>query len=354
MNPTVFVLSAALLTLSATGCADRSRSCETSPTVQIATVESYAGLQTLEFPGRVEAAGDARLAFKVAGRLQHIYAREGAFVRRGQTLAALDDRDYKLQSEAVEAEYRRLRAEAERVMALYADSVATPDAYDKARYGLRQIEAKYENARNQLADTRLTAPFDGYVQKHLVDPGTVVGAGMPVLTFISNGAPEIEINIPGSEYVRRNDFAGFEATFDFWPDRRIPLQMIGIAPKANANQLYAMRLAVPADARPLPTPGMNTMVTVSFSAGAGARSAIPASALFRRDDTSRVWVLAPDSTVHSRAVRIERLHTDGRAVLSEGLESGERIVSAGVHVLHEGQHVRPLSAPSHTNIGGIL
>ena len=39
-----------------------------------------------------------------------------------------------------------------------------PDAYDKARYGLQQITAKYENSRNQLADTEIRMPFDGYVQ----------------------------------------------------------------------------------------------------------------------------------------------------------------------------------------------
>ena len=158
-------------------------------------------------------------------------------------------------------------------MALYADGAATPDAYDKARYGLQQITAKYENSRNQLADTEIRMPFDGYVQKRLFDPSTVVGAGMPVLTVVSAEAPEIEINIPGSEYVRRSEFDGFEAAFDFWPGRRIPLRLRSISPKANANQLYTLRLGVPADLRPLPSPGMNTMVTiVCRPSGAGGRA----------------------------------------------------------------------------------
>lgn len=59
-----------------------------------------------------------------------------------ELLAQIDPRDYELQLQAAEAEWQGIKAEAERVMALYADSVATASDYDKARYGLQQITAK--------------------------------------------------------------------------------------------------------------------------------------------------------------------------------------------------------------------
>lgn len=257
------------------GCSGRPEGAVRLPIVRIDTVGVYGTPRTVQFPGCVRAAQEVNAAFKVGGTLRTIFAEEGEFVRRGAPLAALDARDYRLQAEAAEAEYKRVKAEAERVMALYADGAATPDAYDKARYGLQQITAKYENSRNQLADTEIRMPFDGYVQKRLFDPSTVVGAGMPVLTVVSAEAPEIEINIPGSEYVRRSEFDGFEAAFDFWPGKRIPLRLRSISPKANANQLYTLRLGVPADLRPLPSPGMNTMVTIvcrAFGGCAGGRA----------------------------------------------------------------------------------
>ena len=193
------------------GCSGRPEGAVRLPIVRIDTVGVYGTPRTVQFPGCVRAAQEVNAAFKVGGTLRTIFAEEGEFVRRGAPLAALDARDYRLQAEAAEAEYKRVKAEAERVMALYADGAASPDAYDKARYGLQQITAKYENSRNQLADTEIRMPFDGYVQKRLFDPSTVVGAGMPVLTVVSAEAPEIEINIPGSEYVRRSEFDGFEA-----------------------------------------------------------------------------------------------------------------------------------------------
>ena len=158
------ICAAALPALLLQGCA------------QVDTAETYGSGRTLEFPGRVKAAEEVNLAFQIPGTLLRVHAGQGTSVRQGELIAELDERDYRLRLEAVEAEYESIRAEAERVIALYADSVATPDAYDKARYGLRQIEAKYESCRNQLADTKIYAPFDGIVQRRLFDPPTVVAA----------------------------------------------------------------------------------------------------------------------------------------------------------------------------------
>ena len=52
---------------------------------------------------------------------------DGAYVRKGQLLAELDPTDYQIQLDAAEAEYQRVKAEAERVMALYKENVTTPD-----------------------------------------------------------------------------------------------------------------------------------------------------------------------------------------------------------------------------------
>ena len=348
------ICAAALPALLLQGCAPHRDGDNRPPAVQVDTAETYGSGRTLEFPGRVKAAEEVNLAFQIPGTLLRVHAGQGTSVRQGELIAELDERDYRLRLEAVEAEYESIRAEAERVIALYADSVATPDAYDKARYGLQQITAKYENSRNQLADTEIRMPFDGYVQKRLFDPSTVVGAGMPVLTVVSAEAPEIEINIPGSEYVRRSEFDGFEAAFDFWPGKRIPLRLRSISPKANANQLYTLRLGVPADLRPLPSPGMNTMVTIVCRPSGAAQVAVPAVALFDDGDRTCVWICREDSTVVSREVRVERLQTGGEAVVGAGLAAGERIVTSGVHRLREGEKVAPLPGVTKTNVGGLL
>lgn len=148
-----------------------------------------------------------------------MYVNDGTYVRKGQLLAELDPADYQIQLDAAEAEYQSVKAEAERVMALYKENVTTPDANDKAMYGLKQITAKYNHAKDQLEYTRLYAPFSGYVQKRLFDSHETIAAGMPVVSIISEGTPEVEINLPAVEYIRRQQFTGTLVRSTFIPVR---------------------------------------------------------------------------------------------------------------------------------------
>lgn len=323
--------------------------------VRLFVVEKNKTTSMQEFPGRVKAAEEVNLAFKVSGTLQRVYVEEGSKIRKGELIAEMDPRDYQTLLDATEAEYLRIKSEAERVIALYADSVGTADAYDKAVYGLQQITAKYRNARNQLADTKIYAPFDGYIQKRLFDPPTVLAAGMPVISLISGRLQEVEINIPASTYISRDKMEAFHASFDFIPDRKVSLRLISIAPKANANQLYTVRLAVPENLSPQPSPGMNTMVNIVSKDSGEEITEIPSSALFNKNGKSYVWIYDKQSeTIKERCVSVSRLHTNGRAVVNNGLSNGETVVTTGVHNLKNNQKVKPMDVESETNVGGLL
>lgn len=350
----IFVPAALLIWLMlSSSCADRKPAETGMANVRVVTVEDAGESAVQEFPGRVKASEEVDMAFKVSGTLKRILVDEGSRVSAGQLVAEMDPRDLQVQLAAVQAEYQSVKSEAERVIALYADSACTAYEYDKARYGLEQITAKYDNAKNQLADTKIYAPFNGIVQKRYYDPATVVAAGMPVLSVVSGDRLEMEINLPASVYVDRDRIESFYAMFDFIPDRKIPLTLISIAPKANANQLYAVRLSIPGNVSPMPSPGMNAMVGVRMEGASDGKTEIPSSAVFEKDGASHVWVY-DGTAVRQRDVAVERLHTDGMAVISAGLSSGEQVVASGVHKLSDGQKVKPLAAESATNIGGLL
>ena len=292
-------------------CARSEKGTKDTQTVKIDTAVSASSQTALQFPGKVKAAQDISLAFRVSGTIRKIYVEDGARVREGQLLAELDPADYRVQLDATEAEYKQIKAEAERVMALYKENGTTPNANDKAVYGLKQITAKYQHHKDQLEYTRLYAPFSGFIQKKLFDAHETIGAGMPVISMVSAGIPEVEINLPAADYIRRDRFDGYHCTFDLYPGENYPLKLISVTPKANANQLYTMRLQM--------VPGKSV------------------------------------GKVHRREVAVLRLLSDGRAmVVSDALQAGETVVASGVHHIEDGENVRPLATGSKTNVGGLL
>lgn len=338
-------------------CSGRTSEKESKYTVKIDTLRFTDAQVSLQFPGRVKSSEDINIAFRVPGTIKKILAGEGEHIRKGELLAELDPTDYKVQLQATEAEYKQVKAEAERVIALYKDQGTTPNNYDKAVYGLQQIEAKYKNHKDELGYTRLYAPFDGYVHKHLFKEYESVSAGMPVLSIISSTAPEVEINLPAVDYIKYKDFTNYTCTFDVYPGEVFDLKLIYVTPKANANQLYTMRLQLTdLKGKPMPSSGMNTMVTISYPAGKDHYVSVPEGALFQKDGHSMIYLYNPaDGKISAQTVSINRLTTSGRAIISApNLKSGDLIVASGVHYINDGDHVTPIAKTSATNIGGLL
>jgi multidrug efflux system membrane fusion protein len=350
-----FILTGISLIL-LTSCAQRAKETKDYQTVKIDTVISADEQTFLQYPGKVKAAQDISLSFRVSGTINKIYVEDGTRVHEGQLLAELDPTDYQVQLDATEAEYQQVKAEAERVIALYKENGTTPNANDKAVYGLKQITAKYKHHKDQLAYTRLYAPFNGYVQKRLFEAHETVGVGMPIISMISAGTPEVEINLPAAEYIRREQFSRYHCTFDIYPGQTYPLKLISVTPKANANQLYTMRLQLMPDHKPVPSPGMNTMVTIYCDTDQANTLSVPTNAILQKNEKSYVFVYNPsEQTVHSREVSPFRLLNNGRSLItSDQLKPGEQIVSSGIHHIKDGDTVKPLPLITKTNIGGLL
>lgn len=339
-----------------TACSSSGQKEETPQVVKVHQVGHYDGNQEVVLPGKVKARDEAKLAFRIAGPIKAIKVNTGQFVRRGTLLALLDDRDYQIQLSATEAEYKRIKAEAERVMRLHASESVSDNDFDKASYGLQQITAKLNAHRNALQDTRLVAPYDGYVQEPLFRAGETVGAGMPIMSIVSGQTPEVEIDISGKTYLQRERFASFSCTSDLFPDKAFDLQLVSIDPIANLNQLHTMRLQFSRkQGEQIPAIGSSVMVSISYKQEEAKQELIPLSALFERAGKSYVWLIEDKAPLRLRLqeVAVVAIHKDGMAICT-GLQKGQSIVAAGVAHLKEGDAVRPTPTVSNTNAGGLL
>lgn len=317
-------------------------------------VEANASFESSYFPGKVIAATDVNLGFRVAGIIDDVCAEDGRYVHEGDIIARLDSRDYALQLSATQAEYDAIKSEVDRVVALYADQSVSTNDYDKATNGLKAITAKLEAHKNALADTELRAPFNGYIQKSNFGKGEAVAAGTPVISIISDTAPQITIDIPAANYLKHSRLMSATASIDIFAGVNFPLIFNGITPKANLNQLYKLTFTLDTSGDIVPSAGMSAMVELRYYTESESDESviIPFSAIVESSSQSSVWVVS-NNAVQSRKVTVSEIKSDGRAVISDGLKAGERVVVAGVNSLKEGQKVTLLQEASASNIGGI-
>ena len=354
MKNTAIFLFAAIFLFG--GCRQERAQKETVKTVKVTTAVRYGDEKTASFPGRIRAASEINVSFRISGPIVGIHAGEGQFVRKGQILAEMDSRDYIIQLAATEAEYRQIKAEAERIRQLFELQNIAENDYDRAMSALKQITAKYERHKNALDDTKLTAPFDGYIQKRFYDAGETIDAGMSVFSMISAVSPEAHINIPAAVYIKRDRFDAYSCHFELFPDVAYSLELISINQKANLNQLHTVRFRLGKnDGLPALPIGSTIMVTIHFKQENTEMVSIPTTALFEIDGKPTVWVYDENvGNVNARHIALYEIRTDGTVVVSEGVKSGEHVVSAGVQALSDGEKVRLLPQVSPTNVGGVL
>ena len=316
----------------AAGCKNRSQTSD-AMLVDIVDVEGHDNVRHTEYPGQTEAKDNTDLSFKVAGIIKKVF----------------------VQLAATESEYRQVKAECERVIAMHAEKAVSDNNYDKARSGLERITAKLKNHQDQLEDCVIRAPYAGYVSRIYRSDNEAAGPGIPVIGLFTSSGIEVVINVPETEYARRDQKATCEATFSALPGRVFPLRLTSVSQQANGNQLFQMRLSLGSDVHEV-TPGMSAMVSIRHEATAGdSKTMVPVGAIYNEKGQAYVFVYdQAKNTVHKTAVEVEAMLADGRAVIAQGISAGQQIVASGVGKLHDGQQVKPLAKASKENVGKLL
>lgn len=350
-------ISAVFIATTLLSCGEKKSSTNEAPLVDVATVKSSSEIGAQSFTGKTKSAEEVNLAFKVSGQIQRVLVKEGDYVRAGQVVAVMDNRDYSVQLSATQAEYEQIKADAERVMALYKEGNTTSSMYDKARYGLEQITQKLEHHKNQLADTQLRSNINGYVQTKLHESGETVSAGMPVVSVFASGATEVEIKFSATDFANIDKFTSFYCKFDITGDEHFPLAVSRTSQEANSSQLYTVRLKfkTPIADKKI-TPGMTTMVySETIDKNASNVFYVPSEAVFNENGKTSVYIYdEKNGVVKARSVSISKLNSDGTSIIDGGLKSQEKIVVSGVHHIKDGQKVRLMPKTSSSNVGGLL
>ena len=146
---------------------------------------------------------------------------QGQFFRKGQLIAAIDERDFVIQKQRTEALYRQAEVDYARISSLYAKDNISGMNYEQAKANYERTKADYEAAVNAWEDSRLYAPFDGYVQQAHIERYQDVKPSVPVVTFIDLSRIKVEAYVPEDMalQMRKKDSVACVVRFNALPDR---------------------------------------------------------------------------------------------------------------------------------------
>lgn len=318
-------------------------------------------LQDLWLPGQAKAVREATLAFRVSGQIQNFDVVVGARPSAGDVLAQLDPQPYQSEVDAIAADLESARATAlnakqqyDRDFSLFQDGHVSQARVDtrtaelnQARGSVAALEARLERAELNLSYTFLRAPFDGRVVATYVENFEEVQAQQSVLRMVDPSQVEMVVDVPESLISVAPQVQEVIVEFDAFPDVQIPGRISEIGTEASeTTRTYPVTIVMEQPDGMEILPGMAGRATaVEPPAGLEPpQISIPVGAVFTDESgaTSFVWVIDRESnTVSRRKVTTGELSNSG-IFITEGLEPGMWVVTAGVTKLKDGQTVRLL------------
>lgn len=338
-----FITMALGLSLTLFGCKspDDENGREELSSVYAFTPKSNACLSSTFHTSSIEEGKSVSVSFKTGGQIKRLTASEGEYVRKGQTIGFLDDKDYRLTLKQLETQYAQVSSEIKRIEEMYRHNSVSQNDYEKAKSGLQQLKIQLDLTRNQLSYTQLTAPISGHIVERFMEEGEMVGAGTPVYRIVDNSGVEASVSLSANAYSKRDQIVKCVGRSTIIGDEEIPLDIISFIPDGDSNSLFKLRLKIPGEYRDKLLPGMNMSVEILYNVDSGRTTHIvPSRALFERKGKTYVWVInRADSVLSAHEVSIVGA-PEGQYSQINGLENDVIIVAAGVHHLYDNQKVK--------------
>jgi len=390
LSGTVVFLS---LTLAATGCgksqaADAKNSESVAKRVAITPVVRNSVRRSVDVVGTLAAVDQVTISSEAEGTVRAILADLGDRVRAGQVLIQLDREKQQYTYEQQQAALARAlaqygapdpqhlpdveqtpdvqKAKADLVQAnqgfsraqeLFAKTLISQQVFDDAKTAVQSKQASYDSALQsagnlrasihaseatmklagrQLRDTDIRAPFDGYVEKRLVNLGELVKGQMPVMAVVRLDPLKVTAELPERMMPWISDGRPVDLRVDAYRDRTFTGKVTRISPVVNAaTRAFPFEAVVPNTDAAL-KPGTFARVHVE-SGKVDEVLTLPYAALQYRYGVNRVFVVK-DDRLAVRELQIGERVGD-RVEIAAGVKEGEPVAITDVDTLSDGELV---------------
>jgi membrane fusion protein (multidrug efflux system) len=279
---------------------------------------------------------------EMAGRVVQVRFSDGAQVKQGDLLIALDGSVLSAQAEQTRAELALSRANHERTADLAQRNFVSQSAKDQAAANLSVQEARLRLAEAQLSKTRIHAPFSGQLGLRNFSVGDFVKEGSDLVLLEDLSRLKVDLRLPERYLGQLRKGLDIEVTVDAFSNRtfRAVLDAVDVQVDANGRSVVARGLIANPDA--------------SLRGGMFAKARIvlrdkPQAVVIPEEAITPVGGDLFVYRVIDGKARMTRVSSgqrrDGKVEITQGLAAGDLVVTAGqLKIQRDGQDVRVVSA----------
>lgn len=295
--------------------------------VDVKVVRASALVQEESVAGSVLAKREITVTSEVSKKVISIHFKDGSHVNKGQLLYKLDDSEIKARLKQIQSELALAKLTESRLSQLLKNESVRQEEYDVALTRLQSLQASEELLLVELSITSITAPFSGVVGITKVEIGSLVNAGLPLVTLQDQGTVKIEFTVSEKHlpFVKTGKHISFSVLGD---SVRLPASISATESGIDAESRTIMVQAFSSNKNGKLRPGMSARVFLSTVEENATGITLPTEALMPSAQGYSVFA------VKNGVARLTQVtvgnRTETEALITAGLSDGDTVMISNI------------------------
>ena len=337
MKKVHFMMAAGAL-MALCSCGEKKQTAEEQTVrVKVQQIQAEAVNGEQGFSGTIEEQSGASLSFATAGTIKRIYVNSGQTVGAGQLIAELDPTTMQNAYTIAKTALEQAQDTYNRMKELHDDGSLPEMQWIAIENQLKSATASEAMAKKSLADTKLYAPFGGYIATKDAEVGQNAGPGVPVVKLVSIGSVKVKISVPEDDVQRIKKGSSMKIIVPALGNRQFSGNVTERGVSADPrSRTYEVKATINNHDGQL-LPGMICQAFTNYMQGTTGVF-VPANLVqLDSDNNTFVWVVNGGKAV-KRQIFISNETAQG-AQVSGGLSDGDQLIVAGQQKVSNGMKV---------------
>ena len=329
---------AAVVLIALCGCGEKKKTAaEQTVRVKVQQIQAETVNGEQGFSGTIEESSGTSLSFAVTGTIKKIHVSAGQMVAAGQLIAELDPTTLQNAYTIAKTSLEQAQDTYNRMKELH-DAGSLPEMqWISIENQLKSAMASEAMSRKSLNDTKLYAPFSGYIASRDGEIGQNAIPGSPIVKLVNIGSVKVKISVPENEVQRIAKGSSMKIIVPALSNRefsgRVTERGVSADPRSRT---YEVKATIQNPGSQL-LPGMICQAFTNYMQGTMGVF-VPAN-LVQLDGNNKtfVWVVNGGKAL-KREITINNETAQGVQV-SGGLSAGDHIIVAGQQKVSNGMKV---------------
>lgn len=309
--------------------------------VAAASVRPETWQPSLQAVGGLAAIQGVYVTNEIAGLVENINFKSGQRVDKGELLLQLSDSTDQAELRGLLAEERLAELQFERAERLLKQKSVSRSTYDEAQAHLDNARAQVASKRAEIQKKQIQAPFSGQLGIRQVDLGGYLAPGSRIVLLQALDPIYLNYSLPERYFSMISPGQKVTVKMQAYPDRMFAGRITAISPGINPETRSIQVQATLDNPEHLLRPGMFAEVRTLLPESKQVLT-LPRTAITYNPYGDMVFVIKEKEgnlVVQQQQVQTGQVRR-GRVEIVEGLQRGERVVSAGQVKLRSGQRVQ--------------